>query len=341
MTDRSDGAHPERARQETQDTCAGDKAVPQRPAGAFFRRPLDVHEVMDALCAMRGSAPEDDDPEPLALEGVSDSRNGGERLLLFCTAKSGPTCADIRHSLVLTDALPEAHATDTNRYCIVPDPRAAYIDALSWAISAVGIDPFRPGFTKNATISDDAVIAPSAVIEPGVEVGPGTVIEAGAVVKSGTRIGACTTIRENTVIGTDGINIYRALDGRALRFPHVGGVCIGDRTEIGAHTVVAGGMLSPTVIGDDVIIGNLCNIGHGVLVGNGVWMSVGCLVGGHASLSGGATLAMGVRVRDNLCIGENASLGMGSVIVKDVGSGHSMFGNPAKRMVGLRTGPKR
>ena len=114
------------------------------------------------------------------------------------------------------------------------------------------------------------------------------------------------------------------------------------RSASGAFMAVAVAItLAPTFIGDDVVIGNLCNIGHGATVEDGVWMSVGSLLGGHTTVHAGATIAMGVSVRDNLVIGEAASLGMGSVVVKNVEAKHSMFGNPAKRMVGLRTGPTR
>ena len=104
---------------------------------------------------------------------------------------------------------------------------------------------------------------------------------------------------------------------------------------------MSGGILAPTRIGEDVIAGNICNVGHGASIEDGVWMSVGSLVGGHTVIRTKATIAMGVTIRDNLEIGESASLGMGSVVVKSVGAGHSVFGNPAKRMPRLNTGPQR
>lgn len=215
------------------------------------------------------------------------------------------------------------------------------MDVLTWLIHSTGVDAHWSGYTSEAEISSEARVASSAVIELGVEIGEGSVICAGAVIKRGSRIGRNTIIRENVVIGSDGVTVYRAADGRLLKFPHVGGVSIGDNTEIGANAVIAGGILAPTFIGNDVVIGNLCNVGHGAVVEDRVWMSVGSLLGGHTTVHAGATIAMGVNVRDNLVIGAEASLGMGSVVVKNVEPNHSMFGNPAKRMVGLKTGPKR
>ncbi|OHY79846.1 hypothetical protein [Marinobacter sp. AC-23] len=310
-------------------------------SGAFFRNSIGSAQVIAFLEQKYSFQAELAGLGDVPLEGTCDSRNGGHRQLVFSTREHFSKAKTLTESLVLIDDIPDETIQGSNQFCQISDPRAAFIDVLEWLITSEGLDAHQRGFTKEATISNDAQVASSAVIEPGVEVGAGSIVSAGAVIKTGTRIGKNTVIRENVVIGSDGVTVYRAKDGRLLKFPHVGGVCIGDKTEIGANTVVAEGILAPTFIGSEVVIGNLCNIGHGAIVEDSVWMSVGTLLGGHTTVCARATIAMGVSVRDNLVIGEEASLGMGSVVVKDVEAQHSMFGNPAKRMVGLKTGPKR
>lgn len=311
-----------------------------RPTGAFFRKPVNssrivafIEKLVDPI-KLAGA-------EGLELTGTCDSRTGGHNQLVFANAEHFGKGAELTDSFVLMDELPDESIQGSNQFCVVSDPRAVFMDVLTWLIDSTGVDAHWSGYTGEAAVSSEAQVASSAVIEPGVEIGEGSVICAGAVIKRGSRIGRNTIIRENVVIGSDGVTVYRAADGRLLKFPHVGGVSIGDNTEIGANAVIAGGILAATFIGNDVVIGNLCNVGHGAVVEDRVWMSVGSLLGGHTTVRAGATIAMGVSVRDNLVIGADASLGMGSVVVKNVEPNHSMFGNPAKRMVGLKTGPKR
>ncbi|MDF0748951.1 hypothetical protein NLU14_01750 [Marinobacter sp. 71-i] len=313
----------------------------QPPLGTYFRTPVSAGRVIAFLTERHSCQIESASAKDLLLEGICDSRDGGQKQLAFSSYDDFPGVQTLTESLVVIENIPDKRIRGSNEFCMVADPRAAFMDALCWLIEAVGVDAHRRGFTEEAGISPEAQIAPTAVIEPGVEVGAGSIISAGVVLKTGTRVGENSVIRENVVIGSDGVTVYRAEDGRLLKFPHVGGVYIGSNTEVGACAVIAGGILASTHIGNDVVVGNLCNIGHGAVVEDAVWMSVGSLLGGHTRVHAGATIAMGVTIRDNLVIGESASLGMGSVVVKNVEAKHSMFGNPAKRMIGLKTGPKR
>lgn len=309
--------------------------------GAFLQRTISTKDVIDVLGTPSEWPAALSGPKHLILKGVCDSRNGGDGQLVFSAAQHYSKALGLSRSLILIDEFPEESQIGSNQFLKVADPRATFIDLLHWLMADVGVDAHMSGFRQLATVSEEANISAHAIIEPGVEIGAGTTIGAGAVIKSGTRIGQNTVIRENVVIGSDGVTVYRAADGRLLKFPHVGGVIVGNNTEIGSNAVIAGGILTPTSIADEVVIGNLCNIGHGAAVGDGVWMSVGSLIGGHTTIHKKATIAMGVTVRDNLEIGGGASLGMGSVVVKSVEPRHSMFGNPAKRMPGLKAGPKR
>lgn len=225
--------------------------------------------------------------------------------------------------------------------CIpLPDPRAAFIDLgyrlLSEGKVEVSVDVPRPfGIHPTAQIGAQSVIHPETRIDDGVKIG------AQCVIHRGTWIQAGAVIHDNTVIGVEGINAYRGLDGKQRNFPHFASVIIGDNVEIGAGAVVVRGILNSTRIGRDSVIGNLSNIGHVVEIGEKVWMSVGCLIGGHTRIGAGATLGMGVAVRDNIEIGENAQVGMASVVVKSVAAGTSVFGNPARAIGPIKAGPAR
>lgn len=270
-----------------------------RAKGTFFRTPVNSSNVIAFVEKLVGPVVLSN-TKNLELEGVCDSRAGGHKQLAFANSEHYGKDTDLTDSFVLIDEFPNESTQGSNQFCVVPDPRAVFMDVLTWLIDSVGVDAHYRGYASEATVSNEAQVANSAVIEPGVEVGEGSVISAGAVIKRGSRIGRNTIIRENVVIGSDGVTVYRAADGRLLKFPHVGGVSIGDDTEIGANTVIAGGILAPTFIGNDVVIGNLCNVGHGAVVEDRVWMSVGSLLGGHTTVHTGATIAMGVRDRKSV-----------------------------------------
>lgn len=222
----------------------------------------------------------------------------------------------------------------------VEDPRAVFIDTLDYLqsndlLNASSLLPKAPTVSPEARIGIGAVIEAGAQIDDGVIVGNGAVIHAGAWLKRGVSIGA------NCIIGGSGINAYVGRDGQRRGFPHLGGVIVGERTSFGAGCVVVRGILSSTRVGTDCIVGNLCNVGHGVEIADNVWVSVGTMIGGHTHISASATIAMGCTIRDNISVGAGANVGMGSVVTKHVQAGSSVFGNPARSIPAINAGPAR
>ncbi|MEZ5268643.1 MAG: hypothetical protein R2789_08795 [Microthrixaceae bacterium] len=69
-----------------------------------------------------------------------------------------------------------------------------------------------------------------------------------------------------------GFGYARDPDGTPVLLPHLGGVRIGDRVEIGANTAVDRGTLEHTVIEDDAKIDNLVHIAHNCVVGEGAFV---------------------------------------------------------------------
>jgi len=225
---------------------------------------------------------------------------------------------------------------------LTADPRALFIKLLGFFEKEKKYLPFTSTIANQIpSIHKEAIIDPRANIEEGVSVGKGSIIYAGSVLKRGTVIGENCIVRENCIIGCNGIALYKTKEGETLRFPHLAGVSIANNVELGASVVIVRGTLANTVIEDDTVIGNLCNIGHGVKIGKKVWLSVGGLIGGNCIIENHVTMGLGVSLKDNLFIAEGSTIGMGSVVTKSLKVKTTVFGNPAKPLRSLNAGPKR
>ncbi|MBV1916143.1 MAG: hypothetical protein KUG72_12205 [Pseudomonadales bacterium] len=225
--------------------------------------------------------------------------------------------------------------------CVVTDePRSFFIKLLEKLQDKKLVSSLLSGGKKTG-VSQKAQVHPSAVIGESVTIGDGTIISAGCVIECNTSIGCDCIIRANTVIGCAGISLYKSQANEVLRFPHLAGVVIGNNVEIGANCVLVRGTLKNTRIGNDVVIGNLCNIGHGVSVADKVWLSAGTLLGGNSLIEANSTIGIGATIKDNLTIGLETSIGMGAVCTKNTDAGSFLFGNPAKPTRKIKVGPER
>lgn len=264
--------------------------------------------------------------------------------LCFCVEEPASELRDIASGTMIfttTDLAAKLQSRFPGVLCVtMSDPRASFIDLGQRLLSdeAVEVSPIIPrplGVHPSAQIGTNSMIHPETRIDEHVTIGSQCVIHRGAWIKAGA------IIRDNTVIGVEGINAYLGQDGRKRGFPHFAGVIIGENAEIGAGVVVVRGILNSTIIRQNSVIGNLSNIGHGVEIGEKVWMSVGCLIGGHTKICDGATLGMGVAVKDNIVIGDCAQVGMASVVIKSIPAKTSVFGNPARKVGPIQAGPLR
>jgi UDP-3-O-[3-hydroxymyristoyl] glucosamine N-acyltransferase len=200
---------------------------------------------------------------------------------------------------------------------------------------AVGIAPSAvvdetAQIATSAAIGANAVISAGAVIEADVTIGANCFVGENSTIGAGTRLWANVSVyhdvtmgqnclvQSGTVIGSDGFGY--APDGKTwVKIPQLGGVRIGDRVEIGANTCVDRGALDDTVIGNGVIIDNMCQIAHNVVLGDNVAMAgnsgvagsstVGNNVslGGHAGIAGHLEICDGVIVAAQSIVTNNIS----------------------------------
>jgi UDP-3-O-[3-hydroxymyristoyl] glucosamine N-acyltransferase len=221
-------------------------------------------------------------------------------------------------------------------------------DRDHWAGAALVVDDPYVAFAKIAQLLDStpapaygihptAQVDPSAKLGKDVQIGPYAVVAAGAELGDGVQLGAQCYIGENArigagcrlwahvtlyhrvqigqrciihsgaVLGADGFGFANDA-GRWLKIPQVGTVIVGDDCDIGAQTCIDRGAIENTVIGNNVIIDNLCQIGHNVRIGDFTAMAgcttiagstnIGryCIIGGAAVINGHIDICDGAQI---------------------------------------------
>lgn len=111
-------------------------------------------------------------------------------------------------------------------------------------------------------------------------------------------------------------------------------VMIGDYSRIGTGVIICPKTIISTnvQIGDFVLINTFCVAGHDVTIEQGCTLSAQCDLMGGAYLEEASFLGSGARIFPNRRVGKQSKIGAGSVVIRNVPSKASMFGNPAKQI---------
>jgi acetyltransferase-like isoleucine patch superfamily enzyme len=135
---------------------------------------------------------------------------------------------------------------------------------------------------------------------------------------------------------------------RLSNFINLYGCEIGDETKIGAFVEIQKNarigsrckISSHTFICEGVAIEDNVFIGHGVMFINDSYPRATTPTGNlqseadwkveHTVIKKGASIGSGVTILSNICVGENATVGAGSVVTKDVPANSIVAGNPAR-----------
>lgn len=184
--------------------------------------------------------------------------------------------------------------------------------------------------SKTAKIGYNCKILPGALIGGEVEIGNNCYIGAGTKLVGEIHIGNNVVIRENSVIGADGLSTDRDVDGKALTMPQFGGVIIEDDVQIGALTVIARGAIDNTILKRGTKIDNSTFISHNVVLGEDTFVVGETIMFGSSSTGSQAFISGNSTIRDGRHIGNKAVVGMGSVVVRNVDDEAIVKGNPAK-----------
>lgn len=183
---------------------------------------------------------------------------------------------------------------------------------------------------KGAHIGENTIIFPGAYIDSEVIIGENCYIASGVKLMGSVKIGNNVIIRENTVIGSDGLTRMRDDIGKVATIPQFGGVIIEDDVQIGALTVVAKGAIDDTVIHSGCRIDNCCFISHNVQLGEDSVIVGETIMFGSSSTGNQVFISGNSTIRDGVHIGDRAFVGMAANVLKDVVDDGIVKGNPAK-----------
>lgn len=158
------------------------------------------------------------------------------------------------------------------------------------------------------------------------EFDPSNIIHPTAIIYDNVELGKSNTIGPYTVIGSNGE--MRNVKQEDFR----GKVIIGNNNVISEFVSIQRPLKEGciTKVGDNNIIMAHSHIGHDAQVGNNTEICSGTIIGGYAEVADEVKLKLGVTVRNRCKVGGGSLIGMGGVVVKNIGENEVCYGNPAK-----------
>ena len=189
---------------------------------------------------------------------------------------------------------------------------------------------FYEKFDFATRIGENTYIHSSTVIEEGVVVGNNVSIGANTVIRKGTVIKDNCIIGCNSTIGSEGFQILR-IDGANRRIVHAGGVLLNEGACIGDNTTVCNTLFEGRLyIGKCAMIDNLVYVGHNVYIGDNAVVTAGTVLCGSSVVKEKAWIGVNSSVLNQVTVGKESKIGIGSVVTRNVPDEALAYGVPAK-----------
>ena len=256
-----------------------------------------------------------------------------DQAISWCSDKNLMQLSGIKtSSIVIVSSNVDKDLLKHINYIIVEKPRLTFQQILKNHFTASRLIKVHESakISSRSVIGKNAYIGHNVVIEKDCIVGANVIILHNTVVLEGTKIGNNVTIGCNNTIGATGFGYEKDLEGDFQLITHIGNVIIKDNVEIGNNTCIDKAVLGSTIIGENVKIDNLVQIGHGVNLSRNCLVIANAMIAGSVNVGENTWIAPSVSVLNKNNIGSNSLIGFASVVTKSVGDNTLVAGHPAK-----------
>ncbi len=187
----------------------------------------------------------------------------------------------------------------------------------------------HPSAVVCGQVCSGAVVGAGCFVGEHSVIGEGAVLEPNCVIMENTVIGRGSHIQPGAVIGSAGFGFYN-FQGHTHHLPHLAGVRIGESVWVGANTVIASGVLNPTIIGDECRLDSHVQIAHNVILGPGAYMASQSGIAGSTRIGSGFRAGGASSVDGHLRLGDNVSVAACSGVTKNIPDNSTVAGFPAQ-----------
>lgn len=175
-------------------------------------------------------------------------------------------------------------------------------------------------------------IGHNCTLDGDITIGDDTVIWNNVVIVNRVSIGKRCEIQSGCVIGHDGFGYTEDSEHNKTMVKHFGGVTIGDEVLVRENVCIDRGTIDDTTVKSGARVDALSHIAHNAWIKEKAALAAPCWVNGSAHIGENAYLA-GAIVRNQCSVGDNAFVGLGAVVVKDVPADTTVVGNPARPFI--------
>jgi len=244
-----------------------------------------------------------------------------ERLAVLERNRPGLAICDMETSAKTT--VPHI-ASDNPRLDFIRVLNHFYLEKKEAYIHPTAIIDDGATFGKDISIGAYARIGHNVTIDDGCSIGSGVAIE------GKVSIGKRCVIKANSALGGQGFGFEYDEYGNPVHFPHVGSIIIEDDVWIGSCSTIEIGTLGATKICQGCKVDDLVQVGHNVTLGRNTLIMANTVLCGGCSIGEKCWIAPNSVIKEKVRIGNDVTIGLGSVVLRDIQNGIIVAGVPAQ-----------